>query len=182
MPSFDRPIAPDPYELLPSVPSFSLTSDDVTDGAVIGTKFLHDSVGGENVSPHLRWSGHPEQTKGFVVTCYDPDAPTGSGFWHWSVVHLAASTTELPQGAGGPGKLPSGAVHVRNDFGPNAYGGPAPPAGDRPHRYVFAIHALDTKRLGVDETTSPAAVGFNLFFHVIARATLRATYQHPAEA
>jgi Raf kinase inhibitor-like YbhB/YbcL family protein len=173
----DRPDAPDPYELLHDVPSFELESDDVQDGQPMDSKFAHDSVGGQNVSPHLRWSGFPEETKGFVVTAYDPDAPTGSGFWHWVVVGLPADVTELPQGAGN-GELPGGAFHVRNDYGANAYGGPAPPQGDRDHRYVFAVHAIDTDSYdGVDETASPAFVGFNTTFHVLGRATLRPTYR-----
>ena len=173
----DRPVAPDPYELLPAVPSFELTSDDVQDGQPMDARYAHDSVGGQNVSPQLSWSGFPEDTKGFVVTCFDPDAPTGSGFWHWVVAGLPADVTELPQGAGN-GELPGGAFHVRNDYGSNAYGGAAPPQGDRDHRYVFAVHAIDVPRYdGVDETASPAFVGFNTTFPVLARATLRPTYR-----
>ena len=174
----DRPKAPDPYELLPEVPSFDLESDDVQDGQPMDAKFAHDSVGGQNVSPHLRWSGFPDETKGFVVTCFDPDAPTGSGFWHWVLVGLPADTTELPQGAGSGDDLPSGAFHARNDYGANAYGGPAPPQGDRDHRYFFAVHAIDVDSYdGVDESASPAFVGFNTTFHVLARATMRPTYK-----
>ena len=176
--SLDRPQAPDPYELLPSVPSFELTSDDVQDGQPIDGKFAHGNVGGENVSPHLRWSGFPDETKGFVVTCYDPDAPTGSGFWHWVLVGLRADTTELPQGAGSGEGLPQGAFHIRNDAGENAYAGPFPPQGDRPHRYFFAVHAIDVESYdGVDESASPAFVGFNTTFHVLARAVIVPTFQ-----
>lgn len=175
MPSLERPVAPDPYELLPQVPSFTLESDDVQDGQPIDVRFAHDSAGGENVSPQLRWSGFPDETKGFAVTCYDPDAPTGSGFWHWSLVNLPASTTELAQGAG---ELPSEVVQVRNDYGAHGYGGPAPPQGDRPHRYYFAVHALDVDTIdGVTEDASPAFVGFNLTFHVLARAVIVPTFQ-----
>ena len=176
--SLDRPKAPGPYELLPEVPSFELTSDDVQDGRPMDKKFAHDSVGGDNVSPQLSWSGFPGETKGFVVTCYDPDAPTGSGFWHWLVVGLPADTTELPQGAGSGGDLPGGAFHVRNDYGANAYGGPAPPQGDGDNRYFFAVHAIDVDSYdGVDETASPAFVGFNTTFHVLARAVIVPTYR-----
>jgi Raf kinase inhibitor-like YbhB/YbcL family protein len=171
--SLDRPVAPDPYDLLPPVPSFELTSDDFTDGQPLDATFVHTSLGGANTSPHLSWSGFPAETKGFVVTCYDPDAPTGSGFWHWVVVNVPASVTELPRGA----DLPDGAFTVRNDFGEQGYGGAAPPAGDRPHRYVFAVHAIDVDKLDVTPDATPAYVGFNLAFHTLARATLRATYQ-----
>jgi Raf kinase inhibitor-like YbhB/YbcL family protein len=173
--SLERSVAPDPYDLLPEVPSFTLESDDVTDGQPLDPRFAHPSVGGEDVSPHLRWSGFPEETKGFAVTCYDPDAPTGSGFWHWTVYGLDASVTELPQGASG--QLPGAAGEVRNDYGESGYGGAAPPQGDGPHRYVFAVHALDTDDLGLTPDASPAYVGFNLTFHVLARAVIRPTFQ-----
>lgn len=175
--SLDRPIAPDPYELLPEVASFDLDSKDVADRQPMDQRFVHTSAGGENRSPQLRWSGFPEQTRGFVVTVFDPDAPTPSGFWHWSLVNLPASVTELPQGAGDGKQLPDGAFHVRNDFGESAYGGAAPPEGDRMHRYIFAVHALDVDGLDAGPDATPAFIGFNLAFHTIARATLRPTYQ-----
>jgi hypothetical protein len=175
--SLERPTAPDPYDILPSRPNFALTSADVTDGQPMDKRFAHDSVGGENVSPQLTWSGFPAETRGFVVTCYDPDAPTGSGFWHWVLVGLPAGTVELPAGAGAPGALPPRAFHVRNDYGTLAYGGAAPPAGDVVHRYVFAVHALDVEDLGLNDSVSPAYVGFNLAFHTLARGILRPTFQ-----
>jgi Raf kinase inhibitor-like YbhB/YbcL family protein len=171
--SLERSVAPGPYELLPSVASFSLTSDDFEGGQPLDKRFAHPSVGGENMSPQLSWSGFPDETKGFAVTCYDPDAPTGSGFWHWVVVGIPADVTELAQGA----ELPSGAFCARNDFGEKAYGGPAPPEGDRDHRYFFAVHALDTDDLGLDDSATPAYVGFNLTFHVLARAVAAPTYK-----
>ena len=173
--SLDRPHAPDPYDLLPTVPSFTLTSADVRDGEQAPLTHVHGSAGGRNESPQLSWSDFPAQTQGFAVTCFDPDAPTGCGFWHWLVVNLPASVTELPRGASD--SLPGGAFSVRNDFGERAYGGAAPPAGDRAHRYVFAVHALDVPRLDVTPDASPAVVGFNLAFHTIARAAIRPTYQ-----
>jgi Raf kinase inhibitor-like YbhB/YbcL family protein len=116
------------------------------------------------------------------VTCFDPDAPTPSGFWHWIVVDLPASTTSLAADAGkeGGSNLPKGAFHCRNDYGAKAYGGPAPPRGDRPHRYYFVVHALDVERLGVDDATPPAAVSFTMLGHTLGRAILVATYQAKA--
>ena len=172
--SLDRAIAPDPYDILPAVPSFTVTSADVTDGQPLDELFVHPSAGGKNLSPQLSWSGFPDGTKSFVVTCFDPDAPTGSGFWHWVAVNLPASVTELGRGVD---PLPEGAFSVRNDYGDPGYGGAAPPPGDRPHRYVFAVHALDVDLLEVTADATPAYVGFNLTFHTLARATLRPTYQ-----
>jgi Raf kinase inhibitor-like YbhB/YbcL family protein len=172
--SLDRAVAPDPYDVLPVVPTFTVTSTDVADGQPLDELYVHPSVGGKNVSPQLAWSGFPEDTRGFVVTCLDPDAPTGSGFWHWVVVNLPRSVTELERGVD---PLPGGAFCVRNDYGEPAYGGAAPPPGDRPHRYVFAVHAIDVDRLEVTEQATPAYVGFNLAFHTLARAAIRPTFQ-----
>jgi Raf kinase inhibitor-like YbhB/YbcL family protein len=175
----ERPDSPNPYDLLPSVPSFELTSSDVQAGTTLSNDHVAQMAGGDDVSPQLSWSGFPSETQGFVVTCYDPDAPTGSGFWHWALVGLGADVTELARGAGDPsGKnLPSGAFQLKNDAGQQGYTGAAPPEGDKPHRYIFAVHALDTDKLDVEPSNSPAWLGFNMTFHVIARATLTANYQ-----
>ena len=177
--SLDRPVAPDPYDILPRRPEFELTSIDISDGQPLGSRHVHGSVDGEDASPQLTWSGFPPETKSFAVTCFDPDAPTGSGFWHWVLVGLPASTVELPSGAGAPGQQPAGAFHVANDFGNKQYNGAAPPQGDRPHRYVFTVHALDVDDLGLNDSVTPASVGMNLAFHTLARAILRPTYQVP---
>ena len=174
--NLERPVAPDPYELLPRVPSFTVESTDVRQGARVPE--VHVYAEG-NRSPQLSWKGAPADTKSYVVTCFDPDAPTPSGFWHWVAVNLPASVTSMPTGAGaedGSG-LPKGAFHCRNDYGSMGYGGPAPPKGDRPHRYFFAVHALDVEDLGVDEKTSPAAVSFTMLGHTLGRAILTPVYQ-----
>lgn len=172
--SLDRALAPDPYALLPRVPSFTVTSTDVADGQPLDELHTHPGVGGKNLSPQLSWSGFPEETHGFAVTCFDPDAPTGSGFWHWVLVNLPSSVTVLDRGAD---PLPDDAFCVRNDYGERGYGGAAPPPGDRSHRYVFAVHAIDVDALEVSPDASPASVGFNLVFHTLARATIRPTFQ-----
>ena len=172
----DRKLAPSPYDLLPSVPSFTLASDDVSEGQPMARAHILDQwgVGGENLSPQLSWSGFPPATRSFAVTCYDPDAPTGSGFWHWLASDIPADVTSLPRGAGARGGkgMAAGTVMYRNDYGDASYGGAAPPEGDRAHRYYFAVHALDVDKLGIDAGASPAFVGFNLTFHTLARAVL----------
>lgn len=172
----DRPLAPDPYSLLPAVPAFDLASDDLTDGAPMPAP---QTAAGGSVSPHLVWSGFPADTRSFVVTCFDPDAPA-PGFWHWTLANLPAGTTSLPRGAGSAdgALLPPGAVQARNDGGTVGYTGAAPPRGDRPHRYYFAVHALDVERLDVDANETCTAVSFSTLFHTLARATLTPTFQH----
>lgn len=134
---------------------------------------------GANRSPHLSWSGAPEGTRSFAVTVYDPDAPTGSGFWHWVVVNIPATVTELPLGAGNPnGPLPAGALQVRTDYGKPGYGGPCPPQGDHPHRYIFTVFAVGVDSLPVTADTSAAVVGFQLHFNTLAKAQLMGLFRH----
>lgn len=154
--------------------TFTLTSADFRDGDTLPdaqVKALGDTA------PQLSWSGAPEGTKSFAITCYDPDAPTGSGFWHWTVANIPADVTALGAGAA----LPPGAVEGRTDFGEPGYGGAAPPAGHGPHRYIFTVFAVDTDRLDVTSDNSGAVFGFNLHFHTLAKASITATYENTGE-
>ena len=174
--SLERPVAPDPYQLLPAVGGFDVTSKDVTDGEPMDQIYVHPGLGGRNVSPQLSWSGYPAETASFVVTCFDPDAPTPSGFWHWAAVNLPASVTELSMGAGSQ-PLPGGALALRNDYSEVGYGGPYPPEGDPAHRYYFVVHAVDVDALELTAEASAAYASFNLVFHTLARAIITPTYQ-----
>ncbi len=176
-----RPLAPEPYALLPDVPAFTLTSSDVADGQPLADTF---AAAGQNTSPALTWHGFPPGTRSFLVNCFDPDAPTPAGFWHWTLADIPVDVTSLATGAGAPEfELPAGVFTVRHDGGGFGYTGSAPPPGDRAHRYVFAVHALDIESLadtaGLGPQSSPTAVAFNALFHTIARATLTPTYQIP---
>lgn len=153
--------------------TFTLTSNDITDGGSLPDAQVFAKG---NTSPHLSWSGAPEGTKSYAVTCYDPDAPTGSGFWHWTVANLPAEVTELKTGASSAG-LPAGAVEGRTDYGPAGFGGAAPPPGHGPHRYIFTVFAVDVEKLDVTPDNSGAVFGFNLHFHTLAKATITATYE-----
>ena len=159
-----------------SAQALSLTSPDIKPGARITDEQVFNSFGcaGKNISPALNWSGAPKGTKSFALTVYDPDAPTGSGFWHWVVFNIPADAASLPKGAGDPKSdaAPKGVVQSRTDYGSLGYGGPCPPKGDKPHHYNFTIFAVDIDKLDADENASAAVVGFNLHYHTLAKATL----------
>lgn len=172
--TLERTPSPDPYPLLPAAASFTVTSDDVADGAPL----RDDQVAHlGNTSPQLAWSDVPDGTRSFVVTCFDPDAPTPSGFWHWTLVDVPASVTSLETGAASL-DLPGSAFHVRNDGGEHGFMGAAPPEGDVAHRYYFVVHAVSEDTLGVNADASPAVVSFNLAFKTLGRAIIHGTYQH----
>ena len=164
--------------------AFTVRSDSFEDGDylrmdhILSAEFGFGCAGG-NQSPHLAWSGAPAATKSFAVTCYDPDAPTGSGFWHWLVVNIPANVTELALDAGNPKspKLPAGALQTRTDFGAPGYGGPCPPQGDHPHRYLFTVFAVSVDKLPVAAETSGAVVGFQLHFNTLAKAAIMGLYK-----
>jgi Raf kinase inhibitor-like YbhB/YbcL family protein len=162
--------------------SMSLTSTEVKDGGTVANDQVFKGFGctGNNVSPSLSWSGAPSGTKSFAVTMYDPDAPTGSGWWHWVVFNIPANVTSLPKGAGDVKSklMAKEAIQSRTDFGADGYGGPCPPAGDKPHHYHITVFAVDVDKLpdAKNDAASAALVGFDLHFHTLAKATLTATY------
>lgn len=160
-------------------PGFRVTSSDVPSGA-FGKRQEANTFGcsGGNVSPALAWTGAPAGTRSFAVTVFDPDAPTGSGFWHWVVYNLPASTTSLASGAGSEGgTLPAGAQQARTDYGAPGFGGACPPPGDGAHRYVITVHALKTDRVEVPAGATAAVVGFTLHAQTLATASLTARYR-----
>ena len=164
--------------------ALTLSSNSFEDSAflepihVLSERYGFGCAGG-NHSPHLRWAGAPEGTRSFALTCYDPDAPTGSGFWHWVVVNIPPEVSELALGAGDPkaGLLPEGALQTRTDFGAPGYGGPCPPEDDHAHRYFFTVHAVGTEALPVEADTSPAVVGFMLNFNTLEKAALMGLFK-----
>jgi Raf kinase inhibitor-like YbhB/YbcL family protein len=161
--------------------SLTLTSASFSDGDYLGQDHvLSEPFGfgcaGGNVSPELSWANAPAGTRSFAVTCFDPDAPTGSGFWHWLVVNIPADVTSLAAGAS-RGALPAGALETRTDFGQAGYGGPCPPEGDHPHRYLFTVHAVSLDSLPVDADTSGAVVGFYLHFNTLEKASLMGLFK-----
>jgi Raf kinase inhibitor-like YbhB/YbcL family protein len=158
--------------------AFELSSPDVMQGHALDRAQVYSGYGcnGGNLSPALSWKNAPAGTRSFAVTVYDPDAPTGSGWWHWVVYDIPATVSSLPAGAGVNAALPPGAKQGRNDFGAHAFGGACPPAGDKPHHYVFTVYALKIDKLDVPENASPALIGFTLHGNSLGKAQITATY------
>jgi hypothetical protein len=160
---------------------FTLTTPDFHDGGSIPMAQVFNGCGGGNHSPALSWSGEPAGTQSFAVTMYDPDAPTGSGWWHWTAFNIPASVHSLQADAGAANSttLPAGAGQGRTDFGFSNYGGPCPPAGDKPHHYIVTVYAVKVAHLPLDADASGAKVGFNLHFNALATARVTGRYGRP---
>ena len=160
---------------------FTLSSTDAHAGQQMAVAQVFSGMGctGQNISPELSWHGAPSAARSFAVTIYDPDAPTGSGWWHWVVYNIPAKTMKLAAGAGAAHStsLPAGAKQGNTDFGTPGYGGPCPPKGDAPHHYIFTVYALDAASLDIPAGATAANVGFNLHAHTIAKATFTALYK-----
>ena len=159
----------------------TVISSDIKDGGTIPMAQVFTGCKGRNISPALAWSGAPAGTKSFAITMFDPDAPTGSGWWHWTVFNIPPTVHRLPQGAGDAGakSLPQGAGEGRTDFGFSHYGGPCPPAGDPAHHYHITVYAVKVAKLPLDANSSGATVGFNLHFNTLAKAQIVGTYGRP---
>lgn len=168
-----------------SAAGFQLTSPTVKNNATISHEHVFNGFGctGGNVSPELRWSNAPKNTKSFAVTVYDPDAPTGSGWWHWVIFNIPASVTSLPAGAGmaDGSASPQGSIQSMTDFGAPGFGGPCPPPGDKPHRYIFTVFALKVDELSVKPEASGAMVGYFLNQNAIAKASFTGLYGRKKE-
>jgi Raf kinase inhibitor-like YbhB/YbcL family protein len=159
--------------------AFRLHSPTVAPNSMLSNDQVYSGFGctGKNISPALSWKGAPHDTKSFALTVYDPDAPTGSGWWHWVVYNIPADVTALPEGAGNAGgKLPAAALQGHTDFGTAGFGGACPPAGDKPHRYIFTVYALKTDKISVPEEASAAMIGFMIHANALSKATLIAHY------
>ncbi len=159
---------------------FTLRSSEIKANSPIAKQFEFNGFGcsGENKSPALQWSGAPKGTKSFAVTVYDPDAPTGSGWWHWQVINIPADVTELKSDAGNASgaNLPAGARQVRIDYGVAAWGGTCPPQGDKPHRYIFTVHALKVDKLDIPTDATAALAGFMINANSLGKASFTAKY------
>jgi|HubBroStandDraft_2_1064218.scaffolds.fasta_scaffold737355_2 Raf kinase inhibitor-like YbhB/YbcL family protein len=164
----------------PAFAEFILSSTNVKAGTPMAMAQVFDGYGctGQNISPALSWSGEPAGTKSFAITMYDPDAPTGSGWWHWTVFNIPASVHGLPAGAGDDASkdTPAGAIQGRTDYAFSHYGGPCPPVGDHAHHYEITVYALKVDKLPLDASASGAAVGFNLHANMLASAKIVGRY------
>ncbi len=160
-----------------SAQDFTLTSTAISEGEKLTNTHVFEGFGceGANQSPQLSWTGAPAGTKSFAINVYDPDAPTGSGWWHWNVVNLPASTTSIAANASGNNNLPGGAIEIRNDYGSIGFGGACPPPGEV-HRYIFTVYALGTERLELPENPSNALTGFMIRANMLDSARITAVY------
>ena len=159
--------------------TFTLSSRDLGGQTTKTQEFNGFGCSGENISPQLSWANAPEGTKSFAITMYDPDAPTGSGWWHWLVFDIPTNVNELVSGAGNT-KLnltPEGVIQSITDYGAAGYGGPCPPEGHGLHQYIITVHALKTEKLGLDKNTNPAVVGYYLWNNTLAKASIVTYYQ-----
>ena len=157
--------------------AMTLSSADIAPGAKIADTHVFSGFGcsGKNQSPALSWAGAPKETQSFAVLVHDPDAPTGgAGWWHWVVYDLPATTTGLPTGVGD--KLPAGSKQGPTDFGAPGWGGPCPPPGDKPHRYVFTVYALKVAKLELPPNATASLIGFMVNANSIGKAELQGVY------
>lgn len=163
-----------------SANSFSVKSSDIKDASTITNDYVYSGFGctGNNHSPQISWKDAPKETKSFAITVYDPDAPTGSGWWHWLVVNIPANYKKLPTdfGSTNKAKLKDGIVQVRNDYGIFNFGGPCPPTGDKPHRYIFTVFALSAEKLEIEESATAAIAGYMINKNTLAKTSFEANY------
>jgi Raf kinase inhibitor-like YbhB/YbcL family protein len=169
--SVRAPVAPK------SATKLKVTSTSFKEGDSIGMAYVFTGCGGKNTSPQLSWSGAPKETKSFAITCFDPDAPTGSGYWHWLAFDIAPSVTSVEEGAG-TNASPAGGASGNSDYGFASYGGPCPPKGDGAHRYIFTVYALDVPKIGADAKCTGAVCVFKMRGHVLAAGTITGTFGH----
>jgi Raf kinase inhibitor-like YbhB/YbcL family protein len=158
--------------------SFKLKSPSINPKKPLPLKHVFNGFGctGENISPALEWTGAPKDTKSFAVTVYDPDAPTGRGWWHWTLLNIPASVTKIEEGASNNKKIPKGSVEGKTDYGKMVYGGACPPTGDKPHRYIFTVHALKTDKLDVDAESNGALADLHINANSLGKASLTVKY------
>lgn len=165
--------------------SFTVTSTTIRPNQTLSIDQVFNGFGcyGRNISPEISWQNAPAGTKSFAITAYDPDAPTGSGWWHWVVYNIPGNARSVPENAGVPESttLPTGAVQGRTDFGSIGYGGACPPQGDKPHRYVFTVHALKVEKLELPADATAALVGYMINANRLGKASLTARFSRPAQ-